>query len=90
MAPTVWYGLRRPGDPPDDRDRALLRARDIIRRDTCTDCGHALSDTTELDAVGEYVAEVFWCEACKIREREARKNTDPPPGRKMMVVRRQD
>lgn len=74
--------------PVSDRDRALLRAVDLIDR-TTDSCGHSTLVTTRVEDMGHFHGESSYCEACSaLAKFERSQGEDKIGGRKHHVVDR--
>ena len=58
MAPSTFFDL-------STADRMAMVALEQIDRDTCNGCGHPLSETTDPEAMTDYMARSVVCHACK-------------------------
>lgn len=87
--PTEWYGGKR-GGPVNDRDRALLRAVDLLDRTMCGACGHSTLETMSTEDMGHFKMAFEYCEACRVREQyeESSSTRKHPKGQKHYVIDR--
>ena len=70
-----------------DHDRDLAVAWVEYDHDTCSGCGHPLSETTDPQNTFAYQAEPIRCHACAAAERGT-KDVDDTAGLRVRVVRR--
>lgn len=73
-----------PGEPLwTDRDRDEAMALVVAEWDACTGCGQSLTETTQPENEGRYVAEQLLCGGCRAQQVAAEQK--PYPGRLIRV-----
>lgn len=67
-------------------DRLLALAYTVIKKTTCSGCGHSLIRTANDDSLGELEVHYMHCNACEQLEREREINKNPPMADKAYLV----